>query len=86
VDPGDPPGHVDGEALHVVERYTRTGPNALEYEVTVEDPMTFSRPWKMSMPVYRVNTRDYGDRLLEYDCQVLAEVSAGTFVPGKREP
>ena len=33
------------ENLHLVERWTRTGPKTLEYEVTVEDPTVWTRPW-----------------------------------------
>jgi hypothetical protein len=33
------------ENLHIVERWTRTGPNSLEYAVTVEDPTVWARPW-----------------------------------------
>ncbi|HZI80486.1 MAG TPA: hypothetical protein VFD69_13285 [Vicinamibacterales bacterium] len=33
------------ETLHLIERYTRTGPDAMRYEVTVDDPRTFERPW-----------------------------------------
>ena len=33
------------ENLHLVERWTRTGPNALEYAVTIEDPTVWARPW-----------------------------------------
>jgi hypothetical protein len=33
------------ENLHLVERWTRTGPNTLAYEVTVEDPTVWTRPW-----------------------------------------
>ena len=33
------------ENLHVVERWTRTGPDTLEYTVTVEDPTVWTRPW-----------------------------------------
>jgi hypothetical protein len=39
------------DALHVVESYTPHGPNILDYEATVEEG--FSRPWKISMPLYR---------------------------------
>ena len=34
-----------GEHLHLVERFTRVGPDTLNYEVTVDDPMSFTRPW-----------------------------------------
>jgi hypothetical protein len=33
------------ENLHLVERWTRTGPNALEYAVTIEDPTVWTKPW-----------------------------------------
>jgi hypothetical protein len=33
------------ENLHLVERWTRTGPKTLEYEVTIEDPTVWTRPW-----------------------------------------
>jgi hypothetical protein len=33
------------ENLHLVERWTPTGPNALAYEITVEDPTVWTRPW-----------------------------------------
>ena len=33
------------ENLHLVERWTRTGPNTLEYVVTIEDPTVWTRPW-----------------------------------------
>jgi hypothetical protein len=33
------------EHLHLVERWTRTGPTTLEYEVTIEDPTVWTRPW-----------------------------------------
>ena len=49
----DRAGNFHSDALHVVERYTATGPDHLLYEATIEDPNTFTRPWKMSMPLYR---------------------------------
>jgi len=33
------------ENLHLIERWTRTGPNTLEYVVTAEDPTVWTRPW-----------------------------------------
>ena len=33
------------ENLHLIERWTRTGPDALDYEVTIEDPAVWVQPW-----------------------------------------
>ena len=62
----DRAGNFHSEALHLVESYTRTGPDHLLYEVTVEDPKVFTRPWKMSMPLYR--RQEAQIELLEYEC------------------
>jgi hypothetical protein len=67
----DRAGNFHSDALHVVERYTATGPDHLLYEATIEDPKTFTRPWKMSMPLYRV--MDKNAQLLEYLCVEFAE-------------
>ena len=61
----DRAGNFHSEALHVVERYTPTSPDHLRYEVTIEDPKVFTRPWKMSMSLYR---RQEQSELLEYTC------------------
>jgi hypothetical protein len=34
-----------GETLHLIERYTRTGAGTMTYQVTIDDPHTFERPW-----------------------------------------
>ncbi len=62
----DQAGHFHSEQLHVVERLTRTGPDHIAYEATIEDPKVFARPWKMRMPLYR--RVDADAELLEYDC------------------
>jgi hypothetical protein len=62
----DRAGNHHSEALHVVERYTRTGPDHIAYEVTIEDPKVFSKPWKMSMTLYR--RQEPTIELLEYEC------------------
>jgi hypothetical protein len=43
------------ENLHIVERWTRTGPNSLEYAVTVEDPTVWTRPWTAKQDFIRQN-------------------------------
>ena len=69
----DRAGNFHSNALHVVERYTPAGPHHLTYEVTIEDPEVFTRPWKMSMPLYR--RQEPGVQLLEYECYAYAERS-----------
>lgn len=67
----DRSGNFHSESLHVVERYTRTGPDHMLYEATIEDPEVFTRPWQMRMPLYR--RVDDSMRLLEYECYALAD-------------
>ena len=62
----DRAGNFHSEALHVVERYTPTGPDHLTYEVTIEDPNVFTDSWKMEMPLYRRQEADI--EVLEYEC------------------
>jgi hypothetical protein len=64
----DRAGNFHSEAPHVVERYTRTGPDHMLYEVTLEDPKVFTRPWKMSMVLYRRQGPNSDLIELEYDC------------------
>jgi hypothetical protein len=49
----DRAGNFHRDALHVTERYTRTSPDIMQYEATIDDPKTFTRPWKISFPLYR---------------------------------
>jgi hypothetical protein len=43
------------QALHLVERFTRVGPNTLRYEYTVSDPNTWTKPWSVEAPLPRVD-------------------------------
>lgn len=67
----DRAGDYHSDELHLTERYTPTGPNSLLYEVTVNDPKVYTRPWKMSMPLYR--RLDKNIQLLEYNCVPFVE-------------
>ncbi len=67
----DRAGNFHSDALHVVERYTPVSPAHLMYEVTIEDPKVFTRPWKMSMPLYRRFEKD--KQILEYKCVEFVE-------------
>jgi hypothetical protein len=67
----DRAGNFHSDALHVVERYTPVSPYHLMYEVTIEDPKVFTRPWKMRMPLYRRFEKD--TQLSEYKCVEFVE-------------
>jgi hypothetical protein len=67
----DRAGNFHSDALHVVERYTPRSADTLMYEATIEDPKVFSRPWKISMPLYRRVERNA--KLLEFRCTEFAE-------------
>jgi hypothetical protein len=43
------------ENLHLIERWTRTGPDTLEYAVTMEDPTTWTKPWTVKQEYTRQN-------------------------------
>ena len=64
-------GNFHSNALHVVERYTPRSADTLMYEVTIEDPNTFSRPWTISMPLYR--RVEENARIMEFKCPEFAE-------------
>jgi hypothetical protein len=67
----DRSGNFHGAALKVTERYTPKGPDHILYEATIEDPETFSRPWKISLPLYR--RMEPNAQLLEFKCVEFAE-------------
>ena len=67
----DRAGNFHSDALHVVERYTPISPYHLMYEATIEDPEVFTRPWTISMPLYRRLEPD--KRVYDYKCVEFVE-------------
>jgi hypothetical protein len=67
----DRAGDFHSDKLHVVERYTRTGLNEISYEATITDPDTFSRPWKISMPLYR--RQEKNAQIMDFKCAEFVE-------------
>jgi hypothetical protein len=56
--------NVSTDKLHVVERYTRTGPDSLKWEITIDDPGAWTKPWSAMIPL-----RHSRDAMYEYACQ-----------------
>ena len=57
-------GIGQSEQLHVVERFTLVDANTINYEATIDDPKTYTRPWKVAMPI----NRDSKYQMFEYAC------------------
>lgn len=84
----DRAGNYATDALHVVERWTPQSPNHLLYEATIEDPNLFTRPWKISFPLYR--RLEPKMQLTEFNCvpfveQLMYDPLGLYFPPGERD-
>jgi hypothetical protein len=63
----DPKTRYQGsrDTLHLIERYTRVDENTIDYQFTIDDPQTFTRPWTVLRPMTRVTDRV---SIFEYAC------------------
>jgi hypothetical protein len=61
--PGTPPAVEASPSLTLVERFTRTADDALVHTYTVTDAATWTRPWTVELPMYRIK-----GPMLEYAC------------------
>jgi len=52
------------EALRVTERFTRVDAGTVQYEMTIEDPNVYTKPWKVSFPM----TKEVNAQVFEYAC------------------
>ena len=62
----DRAGNFHSTALRLEERFTPLSADALQYDVTIEDPNVFTEPWRISMPLYK--RLEPNMQLLEYRC------------------
>jgi hypothetical protein len=72
----DAAGNFHSNALRLTERYSMRDADTIQYEVTIEDPEVFTRPWNISMRLHRHKDMD---RIFEYQCQAQAEEANGAF-------
>ena len=81
----DRAGNFHSDKLHVVERYTRTSPDVITYAVTIEDPEVFTRPWKMTMPLYR--RQEKNAQIMDFKCvEFVEELMYGQWRKKPLEP
>ena len=57
--------NANAATFRLVERFTRTSADRVEWSVTVNDPSTWTRPWTFSMPLTKV---DSSQQMFEYAC------------------
>ena len=67
----DRAGNFHSDDLRVVERISARSAETLNYEITIEDPTIFTRPWTMRMPLYR--RVEPGAELMEFRCVEFVE-------------
>jgi hypothetical protein len=67
----DRAGNHASDQLHIVERISARSPETLNYEATITDPKTFTRPWKISFPLYRRVEKNA--QLTEFRCVEYSE-------------
>jgi hypothetical protein len=67
----DRAGNYHSAALKLTERFTLRSPEVIWYEVTIEDPNVFTRPWTIAMPIYR--RAEPNMQLLEFRCNEFVE-------------
>jgi len=65
----DSAGNFHSRDLHVIERFTRTGPDVLTYEATIEDPKTFTKPFTIRMTLNRHTEKNF--QIREYECYAI---------------
>jgi hypothetical protein len=58
-------GHPHSDALHVIERFTRTDSKHMSYEVTIDDPKIFTKTWTNK----RIFTLRPDWEIMEYSCE-----------------
>lgn len=68
------------EKLHVTERLTRTGPDSLKYEITIDDPGTWTKPWSLMIPLKQAQVR-----VFEYACHEGNIGLAGILAGARKE-
>lgn len=67
----DASGNYHSDALRVMEHFTRTGPETITYEATLEDPKVFTRPMKISMPLTLHTEKNF--QIMEHECYAVKE-------------
>src|SRR5262249_40428187 len=67
----DRAGNYTSENVRIIERFSNIDADHIQYEATITDPTVFTRPWKISLPLYR--RIEPNAQLMEFKCVEFAE-------------
>ena len=68
------------EKLHVTERFSRADADTLSYEIPIDDPLTWTRPWTLMIPLHHSN-----EPVFEYACHEGNEGMVGILAGARAE-
>lgn len=68
------------ENLHTIERFTRVGPNTINYEITAEDATTWTKPWTVMIPLKHTQ-----DKIYEFACHEVNRGLTGILAGARTE-
>jgi hypothetical protein len=71
---------VSSDKLHVIERFSRSGPETLRYEITIDDPGVWTKPWSLMIPL-----RHSPNPVFEYACHEGNEGLVGILAGARAE-
>jgi len=71
------------DRFHMVERFTRVAPDAIEYGVTVSDATTWTKPWTAEIRLKRTQERTYEIACHEGNFRIVTDILAGAHAHGK---
>jgi hypothetical protein len=78
----DQVGNFFSDNVHVVERFTLVAANIIDYEVTIEDPTVYTRPWTMRLPLRRGRSEEIWENACyegNHDAEVARELGYRWF-------
>lgn len=67
----DQVGNFFSDTVHLVERFTLADANTIDYQVTIDDPKVFTRPWTIRLPFRRAGgaaSDPYANEMWEHAC------------------
>lgn len=79
-------GGKHGESLRLVERLTRADDNTVNYQVTIDDPQTWTKPWTLLIPLQRDSKYEFAEYACHEGNYAMRDILAGARAEEERKP